>query len=177
MDKCPLCRVPLASARRRQTVTIDGRRFVATLAAHHCKRCRASFIHGVDLETLNVHIGCALATGGRATGASFRFMRKTLGMRASTLGTLLGVTPETISRWENAQRPVDPNAWIAVGSLVLEHAGEPAMTLERLRRLQRGASLPKVVTIDMTTRPRSPATSTHSGVRPRRGALLKIGSS
>ncbi|HCF56532.1 MAG TPA: hypothetical protein DFS52_00855 [Myxococcales bacterium] len=34
-------------------------------------------------------------------------MRRALGLRSRDLAELLDVSPETVSRWENATRPVD----------------------------------------------------------------------
>jgi hypothetical protein len=63
---------------------------------------------------------------------------------------LLGVTPETMSRWENGQRPVDRAAWLTLGSVVLEQASRRPETLERLRELRVHGSGARSVRIDVT---------------------------
>jgi putative zinc finger/helix-turn-helix YgiT family protein len=43
-------------------------------------------------------------------GAEFRYLRKHLGYASSDFATKIGVTPETLSRWENEHREIDPVA-------------------------------------------------------------------
>lgn len=40
------------------------------------------------------------------TGAMVKYARKALGLRQKDLATLLGAAPETLSRWENDERPI-----------------------------------------------------------------------
>lgn len=40
------------------------------------------------------------------TGAMMKYARKALGLRQKELAILLGTVPETLSRWENDQRPI-----------------------------------------------------------------------
>jgi transcriptional regulator with XRE-family HTH domain len=48
-------------------------------------------------------------------------MRKAgLGMKAADLATLLGMAPETFSRWETAEREAPHLSWATVAELVLE---------------------------------------------------------
>lgn len=39
--------------------------------------------------------------------AVYRYARKSLGLKQSELAVLLGVAPETVSRWENGAQPMD----------------------------------------------------------------------
>ncbi len=61
-----------------------------------------------------------LADAGARSPETFRFMRKTLGLRAADLAELLDVAPETVSRWERGVLPVEHRAF---GS---RHAGPTA---------------------------------------------------
>jgi hypothetical protein len=45
------------------------------------------------------------------------------------------VRPETITRWEKDQVPVDRAAWLTLSELVLERAGRPRALRERMERL------------------------------------------
>jgi len=93
------------------------------------------FVDSGSMAELEGAVSCALAKTGPASGETFRYMRKSLGMRAAVLAKMLGITAETISRWENEQRAVDGTAWIVLGALVLENAGMPPATFERLKVL------------------------------------------
>jgi len=129
---------------------IGATAFIVKLPAYACRRCKGVFMEGTALEQADLEVACVLASRGQASGETFRIMRKTLGMRAAVLAQLLNVTAETISRWENDQRAVDVNAWLAVGSILLERTGRPCSTLKRLMALSKGTRLPKTVRIDLT---------------------------
>jgi DNA-binding transcriptional regulator YiaG len=150
MQTCPQCGGGIGRSKKSQTATVGGSTFIVKLPAYACRDCKAVFMEGSALERADLEIACVLASRGPATGEAFRFIRKTVGMRAVVVASLLGVTAETISRWENGQRPVDGNAWIAMGSIALERAGRPCSTLKRLMGLSKGAKLPKTVRIDVT---------------------------
>lgn len=55
-----------------------------------------------ELGRFELLAAAALARHGVCTSEAFKFIRKSLGMRATDLGAVLGVAPETISRWETA---------------------------------------------------------------------------
>lgn len=151
MERCPQCGGAITPAKKHQTEIVDGTTFIVKLPAFACRECRGVFMEGHALERVDLEIACVLATRASASGAGFRFLRKALGMRAHDLAELLNVTAETISRWENDQRAVDGNAWIVVGSIVLEKANRPPTTLKRALGLIKGPSLGKTVRIDVTS--------------------------
>lgn len=150
MQRCPQCGGGIGRSTKSQTSAVDGSTFIVKMPAYACRQCRAVFLEGRALERADLEIACVLALRGPATGETFRFLRKAVGLRAVVVATLLNVTAETISRWENGQRPVDGNAWLAVGSIALERAGRPCATLKRLMGLSKGPRLPKTVRIDLT---------------------------
>ena len=149
--RCASCGSVLTSTRKNQTQTVAGRTFVVTVAAGACRACASVFMEHASLERAEVQIACALARYGPLSGEAFRYVRKTLGMKAIGIAELLGVTPETISRWENGQRALDQTAWLAIGSIMLEHAGKKPETLERLRQLRALGAGAKEIHIDATT--------------------------
>ena len=63
----------------------------------------------------------------------FKHLRKTLGLKATNLADLLGVTSETISRWENGHNEPDRAVWATLEQLVDDHYGNRTTTLDRLR--------------------------------------------
>jgi transcriptional regulator with XRE-family HTH domain len=117
---------------------------------------------GDVLERIDLEVATVLAMKGPLQGETLRFMRKALGLRGFELAALLGVTGETLSRWEHEQRPVDSMAWILVGSLVLEHAGRPPVTLRRLLAAneKKPTPLPKTVRLRVDERARTRTTKT-----------------
>jgi putative zinc finger/helix-turn-helix YgiT family protein len=150
MNKCPSCGEALAASKKRQTQAVGGRDFVVTLATAACRACGSVFLENTSLQRAEMEIACELARHGPVSGEAFRYLRKTLGLRAIVVADLLGVTPETISRWENGQRPVDKAAWLTLGSVVLEKASRRPETLERLRELRVHGPGARSVRIDVT---------------------------
>jgi DNA-binding transcriptional regulator YiaG len=96
-----------------------------------------------DLARAELEIASQLALEGPVSGEAFRYMRGALGIQAKDLATLLDVTPETVSRWENGARDLDRGAWIALGGMALEKAGKPTVTRERLERAARTEKPPR----------------------------------
>jgi predicted transcriptional regulator len=135
------------------TQRVSGRSFVIVVPARVCRDCDALFLDGPCLERAELEVACELARTGPSDGESFRFMRKALAMRATDIASLIAVSPETISRWENGQRTVDRIAWITVGTMVLEKAKRATSTLERLMAL-RNPTIARAVRIDASEPPR-----------------------
>lgn len=150
MQKCPHCGGSIARSTKEQSSTVASTRFTARLPAFSCRKCRALFLLGRSLERFELETACVIALRAPPNGERLRFLRKTLGMRAVTLAGLLQVTAETMSRWEHDQRGIDINAWLTVGSLVLEKARRSPQTLERLEALAKPAELPKTVEVSLT---------------------------
>jgi putative zinc finger/helix-turn-helix YgiT family protein len=150
MKKCPSCGGALVASRKRQTQSVGGREFVMTVAAGACRSCGSVFLEDTSLQRAEMEIACELARHGPVSGEAFRHLRKTLGLRALVVADLLGVTPETISRWENGQRPVDKAAWLTLGSVVLEQASRRPETLERLRELRAHGPGARSIRIDVS---------------------------
>lgn len=56
---------------------------------------------------------------GRLHGSEVRFLRNTMGWSQEQLGRRLGVAMETVSRWENARKPVGYQSELALRFLIL----------------------------------------------------------
>lgn len=94
-------------------------------------------------------ISMQLAMYGIVTGESFRYMRKTAGMKASDLANLLDIRAETISDWETGKIRVNRAAWGWLAALVAEKAGEgPFATLPMCAAIN-GITPPKKTVIAM----------------------------
>ena len=46
----------------------------------------------------------------KMSGSDLKFLRKAIGMKAIDIARFLEVTPETVSRWENAREPISNQA-------------------------------------------------------------------
>jgi hypothetical protein len=152
MPACPRCSAATAITRTEQTRQVARTKFVVLVPAHACKLCREAFIHGEVLERVDLTIASELAATGPCSAETMRFMRKALGYPATKLATLLDVAPETLSRWERDQRDVDLNAWLTVGSIVLESAGRSTKTIERLAAARKHSKRAKVVRLELVKR-------------------------
>jgi DNA-binding XRE family transcriptional regulator len=75
-----------------------------------------------------------LVTRGAFTPESFRFLRKTLGLRAVDLAELLDVTPETISHWETGATAAPKAVWGVVAAMIGERVDDVPAVDEVLRR-------------------------------------------
>jgi putative zinc finger/helix-turn-helix YgiT family protein len=117
----------------REQRTIDGREFSAGLPADECSRCGEIYVEGEALANFEKLVAGKLAQEGPASGEAFRFLRKAIALKAADLAALLGVTPETISRWENGQREVDMAAWATLAAIVVDSLRGQTLTIDRLR--------------------------------------------
>lgn len=146
--KCPQCEGSVARARKEQTRSVSGTTFVVRGASYTCRKCRSDVFFEEDRARIDLEVASVLAMRAEPAGERFRFLRFALALRGIEVAALLGVTAETVSRWENDQRAVDLNAWVTLGSMVLERAGHPPATLRRLLALQNPKKMPKTIRLD-----------------------------
>jgi len=152
MRTCAECGAALSRTHKDQVRTVAGTTFLVRAPGFVCKACRALFMPGDVLERVDLEVASVLASKCGSSGETLRFVRKALALRGFELADLLGVTGETVSRWEHDQRPVDLSAWIIVGSLVLERAGHPTETLPRLLAMKKPSKLPATVRLSLENR-------------------------
>lgn len=134
MDKCINCgskRLKASSTTDR--IAISGITFTGEVAAMECVKCGELYTRLDELGVFELAVAERLASLGIRTGASFKFMRKALGLRAIDLAELLNVAPETVSRWETG----DPEAHVfaLVGSMVADRIEGRDATVKRLRAM------------------------------------------
>ena len=131
----------LAEATAPDTLVVAGYTFTADLPAVQCGRCGAIFFEGQGIADFERAVAGEIAQRGPATGETFRFMRKALGLKAVDLAEMLDVTPETVSRWETGKLPMARTSWLTLSSLALDYEG----TAARLRAAQEGPGIAKAV--------------------------------
>ncbi len=66
-------------------------------------------------------------------GAALKFVRHTLGVKQTELAELLGFKAETLSRWENGERPVPRLVRVVLANIVIDRMQGDQQTLDRLR--------------------------------------------
>lgn len=119
---------------------VAGHRFTTTVRGSKCDACGEGQYRGVDLGRFEREIARALTTAA-PTGETIKYVRKALGYTGRELGELLGVTVETVSRWEREAHPIDRQAWALLGLLAANQEQAEAM----LRAAGDPAHLPDVV--------------------------------
>jgi hypothetical protein len=135
--KCTTCdsdRGAVRDVERRESRA--GVDFVTQLPARVCLDCGGALFAGPVLEKLDLAIALWLARSGRVDGESLRAMRKALGRAAKELADLLGVSAETLSRWESGAMPMDPHAFVIVGGMVADRIADRAETVVRLEAVR-----------------------------------------
>jgi DNA-binding XRE family transcriptional regulator len=112
---------------------------VAGVSAVRCDACGEVALDGAALARAELLAGAEAMARGLRDGGTLKFVRKALAMRAAELGDLLGVSPETISRWENGHRAAERSVWNTLADLVIDKLEGTDTTLTRLR-----ASRPRI---------------------------------
>lgn len=150
MQRCPICKHgTLQDASFEQTLELAGVEFAGTVEGDECDSCGETFVPAEELHHFELLVGDLLARKGYVTGETFRFLRKALGLRAVDLAPRLGVTAETISRWERGHREVARSAFAVLGNLVADALAGSSDTRERLDAMMRPASeLPRKLRVD-----------------------------
>jgi len=105
---------------------------VTGVSATRCGHCGESFMSGSDLGRAELLAAAEAMTRGLRDGGAFKFVRKALGLRAADLGDLLGVSAETVSRWENSHRAAERSVWNTLADLVSDKLHGTRTTLDRL---------------------------------------------
>ncbi len=134
-SRCPSCGSTTVATVADRSLSIAGLSFVGSLPAARCTACEEVAFEYADLERFDLEVARALVDHGVRSPEAFRFVRKALGMRGADAAELLGVSAETVSRWENGKLRPDTNAIAVLGSLVADRLAGSSATLDRLRAL------------------------------------------
>lgn len=149
LTKCAKCNEgTLRRGSRAQTYPVGEQTFSVQIDVLECPKCGHYYVETGALQSLQRSVGKHLAEHGPATGVTFRYMRKSIGMAAKDVAELLATTPETVSRWETAERNVDLWAWLTMGSIVLDTLAGNTVTRDRLQALK-SRKLAKTVPIEL----------------------------
>jgi putative zinc finger/helix-turn-helix YgiT family protein len=151
MKRCYACKSErLRAGQTTVRREFGGRAFeVKNVPALVCAKCGEFTIDGVDLVRAENAITAELARAGPMTGDAFKWLRKAIALKATEIGELLDVAPETISRWETGERPPDRAAWLMLGTMALEMLEGRSQTIDRLRDLKARPGTSKVVRLKL----------------------------
>jgi putative zinc finger/helix-turn-helix YgiT family protein len=110
--------------------------FTVVVPATRCEKCGESYVSydaGVRAELM---VAATLPELGIDSGAALRYMRKALGLKAVELARLLGVVPETVSRWETgANAPIPRPVLATLAAMASDKIEGRTRTLDHLRAL------------------------------------------
>jgi DNA-binding transcriptional regulator YiaG len=135
---------------------VAGYTFRASQTVLYCLSCCQIQWPPSTVETFRLQIASWLAKRSVQSGHAFKFMRKSLGLKAVELSRLLSLAPETVSRWERGHRQCDARAITLLGTMVMDRLEGHDQTMERLRALQEPAPSHSVVDLTDALR-RAPA--------------------
>lgn len=136
---CKLCGAPRATPGEHVVRRTFGELVVSvTVPAESCDACGESLIADADFARAENAVTRTLVAAGSVHPEALRWLRKAADLRSMDLAELLGVAPETVSRWEHGTRKIDRAALALVASLALDALDGITTTRDRLRAL--GAS-------------------------------------
>lgn len=124
-------------ARTRYHYTESGLDFIYLAKGYEyvdCPRGRSVKIHNID--GLHAAIGRYLVCErGTLTGPEVRFLRSELLLSQKNLASVLGVTEQTVRRWEIGGVPIPATSDAALRGLYMEHIGGNANVTSTLRKI------------------------------------------
>ena len=148
MSKCVMCEYKgkLKKGTSVHRIQVGTVYFDGELPASICPKCGEKYIDGPKIQRLELMVAKHLADHAQRTPEAFRFMRKVLGMRAADLAPLVGVTAETLSRYETGAREIDPIRFGVLATLVADSASGRQEALARFQSaLEPAKALPRKV--------------------------------
>lgn len=111
--KCDECDGTMTSARENWKYDESGLPHVVLegVEVRRCPSCGTSEPVIPRIEELHrVLAHLVTAKRSRLAGAEVKFLRKVLGFSGADLARHMGVTPESVSRWENERETIGPQA-------------------------------------------------------------------
>lgn len=119
--RCPNCKQEDTLQPWEGPEVIRGVEIVAR--GQRCSSCGERLYSGLEVDRQFDEVARAIVARGIRDGSEYQFVRKATGFRASDVAELLGVRPETISRWERGEAEIPRAAAYALGQLLI--APEP----------------------------------------------------
>ena len=143
---CAVCGFATVNRRSEEHVVhFDGHRFAGQVTATVCPKCGDSLVTVDEIARVELEAARVLGDAGAVSGKSFRFMRHALGLAARDLALEFSVAPETISRWENEERPIDRLAWVTLAAMVRDRLEGSDRTHDQLYAVRNPTKLARSV--------------------------------
>lgn len=141
MTKCVECGADRVTVARREDHRMPPGVVLEGVVVERCEACGEEYYtfpqpEGVE-RALTRHV---LNLRRRLTGAEVRYLRMRFGpeLEAKDVAALLGVAPETFSRWENGHMPIGVQSDRALRLLLAQEKGE-RIPLDVLRAAEASA--------------------------------------
>ncbi len=85
--------------------------YLLGINVYHCPKCKSHYPEILEPELLHIVMAISFSLKKRPlTGQEIKFMRKEVGMTAKAFAKELGISPVSLSRWENGRlRPSTTN--------------------------------------------------------------------
>lgn len=129
---CYKCGTPLRAVRVTYEFDVGDTEFAADIPGFLCPNCGEELSDGAAMVKRELE-AAVLLTSYKPFPQAIGFCRGAIGLRAKEFAELVGVAPETVSRWENGVREIDAAAWGLLCNMVLDASAGNTTTLDRLR--------------------------------------------
>lgn len=135
--KCPTCgQVGTFTLRPTDaTSCVGASRYVMEVPAWVCSACDEAIFSSETLSAMERAVTRELVASGAHDPAALRWLRKAAELSGAELARLLGVAPETVSRWENGVQTPDRATVAVVAELALDALEGRSDTRRRLDRM------------------------------------------
>ncbi len=133
-EKCHACgATPLVESTTTMKRAFGEQVYTAELPATACPACGEAVVEGDVLARYDAALTHALVRHGQPGAAAVKWLRKAARLTGAELAALLGVTPESVSRWENDRTAMDRATWVTLGALAIEAEEGRSDTADMLR--------------------------------------------
>jgi len=124
-------------ARTRYQYTESGLDFIYLVKGYeYVDSPRGTSVRIHDIDGLHAAIGKFLVRErGTLSGQEVRFLRSELLLSQRNLASILGVTEQTVRRWEHGGVPIPATSDAALRGLYMEHIGGNASVTSTLRKI------------------------------------------
>ena len=103
-----------------------------------CRECGEDEVVIPAIDRLHKYLATTVASKKNAlVGSEIRFLRSYLGLSAADFAEVMGVEPETVSRWENDRRPMGGPAERVLRLIALTWPPKDDYSLDFLRSISR----------------------------------------